>query len=455
MNAREFALKMLLKINEEQVLSHEALKALDQSGLEPRDRSLATKLVHGTLERQLTIDWILVKKTGKPVSKMKPCVRNILRMGVYQLLFLSQIPASAVCNESVKLTKKNGYAGLSGFVNGVLRGLSRDIEAAGSQEEALATFAKEYPEKERFCFLYSVPEELADYYRTNYPGEAEEMFRAFLSESGVSIRWNKSRGSLDELKAVLQKEDIPFRDGLLPNTLRLMKSGSPAGSEAFRKGLFSIQDESSALAGNLTPLKKGMKVLDLCAAPGGKTVHAADELTALGGGSVTARDLSAEKTERIREHADRVGLSNVTCEKRDALQYEEALKEAYDIVLADLPCSGLGVISRKPDVKWKTSLADAASLASVQRDILKNAVRYVKKGGYLCYSTCTITKEENDRNCDFIESLGLVPYDVTEAVPEVFRKRYQNGRLQLFPQDGTDGFFIAVFRKKDDADGQN
>ena len=129
--------------------------------------------------------------------------------------------------------------------------------------------------------------------------------------------------------------------------------------------------------------------------------------------------------------------------------------EACDVVLADLPCSGLGVIGRKPDIKWKTSLADIKALAGLQRDILKNAVRYVKPGGYLCYSTCTVTKEENDQNCDFLESLGFVPYDVTDAIPEPLRCRYHNGRLQLFPQDGTDGFFIAVMQKKDGTDGQN
>ena len=162
-----------------------------------------------------------------------------------------------------------------------------------------------------------------------------------------------------------------------------------------------------------------------------------------------------EKIGRIREHAERVGLTNVTCEKRDALTFDAALNEAFDIVLADLPCSGLGVIGRKPDIKIKTGLQDIINLAEIQRGILKNAVRYVKNGGYLCYSTCTITKEENDSNCDYIESLGFRPYDVTEAVPERLRKRYRNGRLQLFPQDGTDGFFLAVYQKKDGTDEQN
>lgn len=455
MNAREFALKLLLKINEEQVLSHEALKALEQSGLEARDRSLVNKLVHGTLERQLSIDRILEKKTKKSVSKMKPLIRNDLRLSVYQLLFLTQIPASAVCNEAVKLAKKNGFTGLSGFVNGVLRSIVRDIEAAGSQEQCFVRYAEAYSGMERIAFACSMPEELAGYFQKQYPAEAEAMFEAFLKEQGTAIRLNKSRGGMDALKEALTVEGIPFRDGLLPNTLRLSKSGSPAGTETFKKGLFSIQDESSALAGNVIPLKAGMKVLDLCAAPGGKTVHVADELAVLGGGSVTARDISPEKVERIREQVLRVGLTNVTCEKRDASVYDPEQSEAYDVVLADLPCSGLGVIGRKPDIKWKTGLSDIKALADIQRAILINAVRYVKPGGFLCYSTCTVTKEENDDNCDYIESLGLKPYEVPETVLGLFRNRYVNGRLQLFPQDGTDGFFIALFQKKDGTDGQN
>lgn len=455
MNAREFALKLLLKINEEQVLSHEALKALEQSGLEARDRSLVNKLVHGTLERQLSIDRILEKKTKKSVSKMKPLIRNDLRLSVYQLLFLTQIPASAVCNEAVKLAKKNGFTGLSGFVNGVLRSIVRDIEAAGSQKQCFVRYAEAYSGTERIAFACSMPEELVSYYQKQYPAEAEAMFEAFLKEQGTAIRLNKSRGGMDALKEALTVEGIPFRDGFLSNTLRILKSGSPAGTETFKKGLFSIQDESSALAGNVIPLKAGMKVLDLCAAPGGKTVHVADELAVLGGGSVTARDISPEKVERIREQVLRVGLTNVTCEKRDASVYDPEQSEAYDVVLADLPCSGLGVIGRKPDIKWKTGLSDIKALAEIQRAILKNAVHYVKPGGFLCYSTCTVTKEENGDNCDYIETLGLKPYEVPETVLGPFRNRYVNGRLQLFPQDGTDGFFIALFQKKDGTDGQN
>lgn len=448
MTGRESALRMLIRINEEGVLCHEALRASEEDELPPKERALATRLVHGTLEREITIDRILELRTGRPVSKIKPKLRNLMRMSVYQLLFLTQIPASAVCNEAVKLAKQFGYAGLSGFVNGVLRNIARDCEAAGGREEYLSQTEKSLPEKERFSFRYAVPSGLADYYLRNYPEEAEGMFAAFLCDGVTSIRLNRSKGTMEELKRSLLEENTEYTEGLLPNTLRLGKNGNPGSLQAFRKGLFSIQDESSALAGNILPLRAGMRVLDLCAAPGGKTSHVADELKALGGGTVLSRDISEKKLEKIKEHIVLLGLDNVTVEAGDASAYEERFAEGFDLVLADLPCSGLGVIGRKPDIKQKTGTDDIQALAKLQRSILTQAVRYIGSGGYLCFSTCTVTLEENDRNCEFLLQSGMKPVDFSEKLPEQLKKRYRNGMLQLFPQDGTDGFFIALFQKE-------
>ena len=449
MDARESAMKMLVRINEDGVLCHKALRALDEDGLSEKDRALVTRLVHGTLERQLTCDSVLADLTGKPVSKLKAKIRNLMRMTVYQLLFLSQIPDSAAVNEAVNLTKKAGYPFLTGFVNGVLRNLVRKINAAGGPEAYLREAEAKLSGEGLLSFRYAMPGELVKYYTENYPDEAENLFRAFLNEGSFAIRLNRSIGTMEELTDSLQKDGIPFSKGLLPNTLRLERTGNLTRTEAYRQGLLSIQDESSALAGNILPLREGMKVLDLCAAPGGKTIHIADELTALGGGSVLSRDISSGKCDRIREHAKRLGLTNVSCEARDASVYDEASEGQYDIVIADLPCSGLGVIGRKPDIKYKTAVSDIHALSKLQKEILKNAVRYVKKGGYLCYSTCTVTKEENNQNRDYLETLGLRPSDFSKKLPDGFLKRYQNGSLQLFPQDGTDGFYMALFRKEE------
>ena len=449
MNARESAMNMLVRINEEGVLCHKALLALDGDDLSVKDRALVTRLVHGTLERQLTCDRILEDLTGKPVSRIKAKLRNLMRMTVYQILFLTQIPSSAAVNEAVNLTKKAGYPFLTGFVNGVLRNLVRRVEAAGGAEAYLSDVEKKLCDAERLSFHYSMPADLSEYFTKNYPEEAEGMFAAFLAEGSFTIRLNQSRGTMEELKESLTKDGIAFTDGLLPNTLRMERTGNLSRTEAYLGGLLSVQDESSALSGNILPLTKEMAVLDLCAAPGGKTIHIADELSVLGGGSVTARDISAGKCDRIREQAERIGLLNVSVEPGDATVFDAVSEEKFDIVIADLPCSGLGVIGRKPDIKYKTKLNDIAALSKLQKSILDNAVRYVKKGGYLCYSTCTVTKEENDENRKYIEGKGLTAWDFSEKIPERLLKRYENGSLQLFPQDGTDGFYMALFRKSE------
>lgn len=450
MTARDLAWKMLMRINEDGEYAHKVLLALDDSELNTKNRALVTKIVHGTLERRLTIDWILERRTQKPISRMKPGIRNLMRMSVYQILFLDQIPASAVCNEAVKMAKKIGFFGLSGFVNGVLRNIVRDVEAAGSGQKYLSVMEEGMTETEKVCFHYSMPAELCAYYLNYYPNEARDMFGAFLKDSSIAIRHNKSRCTAETLLASLEAEEVPYEKGLLPNTFRLGKAGNPSRLSAYQKGLFSIQDESSALSGNILPLRKDMCVLDLCAAPGGKTIHVADELRALGGGTVKARDISEQKIRRIKEHVKLLELDNVTCEVSDATQYDKASDKAYDLVIADLPCSGLGVIGRKPDIKYKTGTDEVEILAELQRRILKLAISYVKPGGFLCYSTCTITKEENDANVDFLISEGLKPYDFSEQVPVNLQKRYHDGRLQLFPQDGTDGFFISLLVKEAD-----
>ena len=453
MDAREAALKMLIRINEEGMLCHKALNDPIRDSLSEADKSFFTKLVRGTLERMVTCDMILERKTGKPVSKQKPFIRNLLRMGCYQLLFLSAVPASAVCNEAVKAAKKAGFTGLSGFVNGVLRNLSREIAAAGDPQAYLRAAEKGLSGEQLTAFRYSVPGKWVRYFETNYPGEAEDMYRAFLEEPGTAIRLNKSRGTAEELMNLLKKDGIEAEPGMLPNSFRI-RGGSIAKSDAYKKGLFSVQDESSCLCGNILPLKAGMNVLDVCAAPGGKSLHAADELTFLGGGTVLSSDISKEKLLLLSKEADRLGFDSISVKQHDAAVFEPSYENAFDLVLCDLPCSGLGVIGRKPDIKDKTDTADIKALAEIQKSILAAAVRYVKPDGHLCFSTCTVTKEENEDRADDILRYGLMPSDFSERIPERLRHRYREGRLQLFPQDGTDGFFMALFQRNGESDGQ-
>lgn len=466
MNARELVWTMLSEINDRDVLSHVALaEAFARNPPEGAERALATRLLHGTLERQMTIDAVLERQTGRPVTKIKPKIRNLLRMSVYQMLYLQRVPAAVACNEAVSLAKKRGLAGLAGFVNGTLRGLDRAVTAAGGQRGYLLEVAETLPESERLGFLYSVPGWIPELWRKDFPkANVETMLQAFLEESGVGVRCNESRGTVEELTEALAKEGAGPEPGILDNCLRLGGIGNPASLAAYRDGRFSVQDTSAALAGNLLPLTKGMRVLDLCAAPGGKTVHAADRLAAAaaaaglpaeGSYEVIARDVSGEKLPAIREQIDRVKLPNVRLAAADATVFDRTLEGWADVVIADVPCSGLGVIGRKPDIKYKTKPEDIASLAATQREIARQAVRYVKSGGYLAYSTCTVARAENEDVASFIASLGLEPVDLRDQLPAVIREacERQGGLdgigVQMFPEPGLwDGFYIAGFRKK-------
>ncbi len=452
MTARELAWKMLIQVNEQDGLSHHVMnKAFSEHALPEVERAFATRLFHGTLERQLTIDWILEHQAHRPMCKVKPKIRNLLRVSAYQLLFMDQVPPSAVCNEAVKLIKQGSLSGLSGFVNGVLRGLSREIEQAGGREQYQKAFAEDMTETERLCFWYSMPVWLVSYWRERYPkATTEKMLRAFLDRRGVTLRCNESKGTPEELVALLEEEKIVSEPGLLPNTVHVFDAGSPAECLAYQQGRFRVQDESSVLVGNLLPLERGMRVLDLCAAPGGKSLHVADRLRVLGDGTVEARDLRQTKVDRITEQKVQLAFEHLHCVVADATEYDAKLEGSADIVLADLPCSGLGVIGKKPDIKWKTTYEDVLALAKVQRSILKNAVRYVKPGGYLMYSTCTVTTEENDDNSAFLRGLSMVPVAIADRIPETFGgvKRDEEA-VQLFPESGvTDGFFLALFRRE-------
>lgn len=468
MTAREMVWDLLSEVNEQGALSHVAYaEALEKYNPGAEERAFATRLFHGTLERQQTIDRVLEIQAKRPVGKIKARVRELLRLSAYQLLFLTGVPASAACNEAVSMAKRRGLTGLSGFVNGVLRGIARAVENAGGAREYVIGLAREMSPTESLCFRYSVPEWMVELWQREYPKvDLETMLAAYVAESPLSVRLNKSRAEMPELIESLTAEGADPLPGILPNVLRLTEGGNPSRYTAYGKGWFSVQDESAVLAGNLLPLAAGMHVLDLCAAPGGKTVHAADELAVLDReaaedkeiklvSSVEARDIKEEKIAKIREQAERVGLSNVTCRAFDASEYDETLDGWADVVIADVPCSGLGVIGRKPDIKTKTKPEDIEALANVQRSILRRAVKYLRPGGYLAYSTCTVARAENaDMAAFIISELGLTPVDLREKLPAVLRSSelQKSGTtaegIQIFPEAGRwDGFFIAGFRK--------
>ena len=445
LTAREAAVKMLLAVCKDKQFSHVVKgKYLDKIE-EKRERALATRLFEGSLERMIELDYIIDCFSKTPVRKMKPAIAAILRMTVYQLRFMDKIPAGAACNEAVKLAKKYGFSGLSGFVNGVARSVARAEEIP-------------YPnaEKDRVSYLsvkYSVPSTIVEQMLAQYGAEnSERIFASFLQqEESISIRCMTHVIPTNEVKKRLSEADVTIESGYYSaDALRLTGIDSPERLPGFAEGAFYIQDESSMQAVLAAGLTGDERVLDLCAAPGGKSLMSADILTVSGNGTVEARDLTDAKVALLNENKTRCHANNVTVRRADATVFRKEDEEAYDVVLADVPCSGLGIIGKKPDIKMFMTTEQEAELCVLQKKILGNAVRYVKPGGVLVFSTCTLNKDENMGGYEFLKKeCGLQPESLEQFLSnELWTDSTKDGYLQLLPGvHKTDGFFVARFRK--------
>lgn len=445
-DVRGIALEILLEITQRKEYSHIAVRnALDKLQYLPKqDRAFINRLVEGTLEYMIRIDYILDQYSNVKVKKMKPVIRSILRCGVYQLLFMDSVPDSAACNEAVKLAQKKGFYSLKGFVNGVLRTISREKEniTYPSRENHLAEY---------FSVYYSMPQWLVERWLGEYgPQITESMLKEFLEDRPTTIRCQLYRMdpdlTVDSLRRQGAKlEKVPY----LPYAWYLSEYNHLAGLKSFVMGRFVVQDVSSMLVTEAASPKKGDYIIDLCAAPGGKSLHAADKME--GYGHVDARDLTDYKVELIQENIQRTGAINVTASKKDATVRDKESVDKADIVLADVPCSGLGVIGKKTDVKYRVDQEKIQELVVLQRQILHNAASYVKPQGTLVYSTCTITREENIENVRWF--LENYPYELESLDPylceELHSETTKEGYLQLLPGvHKTDGFFLARFRRK-------
>ena len=429
-NSRELILDTLLLIDRDGEYSHIALKqVLDKyQYLDKKERAFITRVVNGTLERMIELDHIIHSFSKVKVNKMKPVIRMILRSGVYQIKYMDAVPDSAVCNESVKLAGKRGFTGLKGFVNGVLRNVSRNLARV------------EYPSREKdpegyLSIRYSLPAWLAAQWISEYGLEkAEEIGEGFFAERPLCVRCNTSRISREELAERLRREGVEVTpDEEVPCALWLQGYDHVAGLPEFQEGLFYVQDLSSMRAVLWADPKEGDQVLDVCAAPGGKAIHVAEMLR--GTGMVEARDLTDYKVGLLEENIRRAGLANIQAVKWDATLPDPEKEEKMDIVLADLPCSGLGVLGKKPDLRYKMTPEKEEELARLQQKILSVVQAYVKPGGTLVYSTCTIHRVENEENTRWF----------LENHPK-FRLRKER---QLLPgADRGDGFYIAVMEKE-------
>ena len=438
-DSREIALDILMEILEREGLSHQVLRqALSKyQYLDKAERSFITRLSEGTVEYLPQIDHVLGTCSSVKVHKMKPVIRTILRMSVYQLLYMDRVPDAAVCNEAVKLAMRRKFAGLKGFVNGVLRTAARRKDEWVFEDGALA------------CCL---PQWLYDRCASEYGSETvRRMAESFLESRRLSVRCNVSRAPKEEIIKSLRSQGVTVEESdLSPAVLYLRDYDYLERLEAFEEGLIQVQDVSSVLAGHAAAVESGDRVIDVCGAPGGKSLHVADLLK--GTGHVEVRDISDYKVGLIEENIARAGFQNMEARVWDALELDPAAVESADIVLADLPCSGLGIIGRKPEIKYRVTPEQIKSLAKLQREILSVVWQYVKPGGQLIYSTCTISPEENQNNVKwFLENFPFEPTGLSGRLPETLDTgSFKEGWVQLLPgRYPGDGFFIAALRRND------
>ena len=445
-NTRELILEILLQINEEGEHSHIAIRnALSKYQFLPKqDRAFITRVCEGTLEYRIYIDYIIDSFSKIKVEKMKPPIREILRSAVYQLRFMDRVPDSAVCNEAVKLTQRKGFYNLKPFVNGVLRTVIRQAEQL------------EYPPRERnlvryLSVRYSMPETLVLRWLNDYGEQTtEKMLADFLEEKPLTIRCRTYLNSVEDTCASLRSQGVTVEPApYLPYARRISNFNHILALDAFIQGKIQVQDVSSMLVAEIADPKKGDYVIDLCAAPGGKSLHIGDKME--GFGTVDARDISPYKVGLIEENIRRTGSINVQARVQDATVFDVDSECLADIVLADVPCSGYGVIGKKPEIKYRSTLQKQEELVILQRNILDKAAEYVKPRGTLIFSTCTVAKEENEENMMWF--MNNHPFKLESIDPylpdELKSESTALGYLQLLPGvHGTDGFFIAKFRRK-------
>lgn len=422
-NTRELALDMLLAIDRDGQYSHLVLRdVLDKyQYLSKQERAFLTRLTEGTVERMLTLDYVIDQFSKTKVKKMKPLIRELMRLSVYQIMYMDGVPDAAVCNEAVKLARKRGFSGLSGFVNGVLRSVARGWKNVTFQNESVR---------------YSVPEWIIDGWNADYGRDVtEKMLEAFMQPAKITVRTNTQKCTPEELKDRLSQEGVTV-EAIEGISYAFALSGFDylAGLGSFQDGWFYVQDISSMTVAHVADPKKGDYIIDVCAAPGGKSSHLAELLD--GSGMVEARDLTEYKVGLIEENILRHDLHNMKAVQQDATLFDEASVEKADILICDLPCSGLGVIGRKSDIRYKMTAEKAHDLAVLQQEMLDTVWKYVKRGGKLIYSTCTIHKEENEDNV------------------AAFLQKHPQFTLveqrQIFPMEGSDGFFVAKMIRSTD-----
>lgn len=439
MNTREIVLDMLMELAKGETYCHLLIRDVlkKYNYLDQRDKAFIKRVTEGVVERKIELDYVINQFSNTKVNKLKPLIRELLRMSVYQILYMDQVPDSAVCNEAVKLAQKRKFVQLKGFVNGVLRNIARNKETIAYTDLSVK---------------YSMPQFLIDKLMASYDSKTtEKILASFLTDMPVSIRKKESL-SLTQWENVISKlesegiqvEAHPY----LSYAYTLKKAEGLGNIESFQNGDFTVQDVSSMLVAECAGIRENQRVLDLCAAPGGKSMHVAEKLQ--GTGKLYSFDVSEKKTAYILENKERMGYDNIEVEVNDATVYREDLEESFDVVIADVPCSGIGVIGKKCDIKYRIDETEIKSIVELQKKIMENAWKYVKKGGTLLYSTCTISREENEDMVEWLlNNAPLATESLDTYLPKaLLTETTKKGYLQLLPGvHDCDGFFIARLKR--------
>lgn len=442
--SREIALNILIEVNEEGAYSNISISRNIKKEVSSLDEALIREIVYGVLENKMYIDWIIRKFSKIRFNKISPIIRDVLRMGIYQILFMDRIPDSAAVNESVKLSKKRSHKGTYGFVNGILRNVTRkknNIELPKKEDNII----------EYLSVKYSHPKWMIERWFDEF-GEVftENLCKSNNDKPKLNIRVNTLKISRSYLMKKLSEGGITaYESKIADDGIIIEKSTKITETEEFRKGYFQIQDESSMLVAQIMRPEEGSLVIDVASAPGGKATHIAEKMN--NKGKIIARDVYDHKLNLIKENAERLGIDIINIENFNAQNIDENLIGKADYCLVDAPCSGLGLIRRKPDIKWNKDKDDIKEITSLQYEILENASKYLKNQGILIYSTCTIERDENinliRRFLNNNQEFKLSGFE--NLIPQIENlSSAKDGYIELFPNiHRTDGFFIAKLVK--------
>lgn len=439
---RQIALTILYKIDKENAYSNIALDEelrKNKKLLKEKDIGLISEIVYGTTTWKLTIDTIIKKYSKLKIEKLSIWILNILRMGIYQIVFLDKIPKSAAVNESVNLAKRYGHPASANFVNAILRKIEKkDFEEMSQIKEPI----------QRIMLTSSTPKWIIEeLLKEKAIQDVEEICKNSNQKPSLSIRVNTLKTTKENLIKELKKLQIEVKQGILEDFLIVEKVKQIENLEIFQQGLCTIQDESAGLAALALKPTEGERVLDACSAPGGKTSYLAQLMK--NKGMIEAWDIHPHRTKLVEETAKRLGIQIIQTKVKDATLKENNI-EKFDKILLDVPCLGTGVIRKKPDIKWKHDKTEIEEITKIQKTILQNCSEYLKEGGELVYSTCSILQEENEniiynfleKNKNFI----IVPIQIDNK-NEFSKYCEKEGYIKIYPNKETDGFFICKLKK--------